>query len=233
MTNFLGNILGKLLRFVYDVVSTAGVEPEKVSFYAITVIITTILFKILLLPVSFQQSKSTKKMNEIQPKLLEIQNKYKSDPQTQQTKMMALYKEHNYNPASGCLVLLLQMPIILAFFKVMREPVTFAFKEPGLYEAMNKSFFWITSLEQADTIFLPLLAAITTYFQSVTMPTPAAADAQTASTQKTMTMMMPIMILMFSRSMPAGLTLYWIVGNIFTIIQQLISNRSIGKIKEG
>ncbi len=234
MTTFLGKILGMLLRFVYDLVSSIGTEPEYISYYAIAVIVTTILFKILLLPVSFQQNKSTKKMNEIQPKLQEIQNKYKSDPQTQQAKMMELYKEHNYNPASGCLVLLIQMPIILAFFKVMREPVTFAFTEPGLYESMNKSFFWITSLETPDPYLwgLPLLAAITTYLQTLTMPKPTGGNPQAESTQKTMTMMMPIMIFMFSRSMPAGLTLYWVIGNIFTIVQQLISNRSVGKIKE-
>ena len=97
MMNFLGNILGGLLKMVFDMVSSMGPEPESISFYAIAILITTILFKLILLPVSLHQNKSTKKMNEIQPKIKEIQAKYKSDPQTQQAKMAAIYKEHNYN----------------------------------------------------------------------------------------------------------------------------------------
>ena len=235
MMAFLANILGNLLRLVYNVVSTIGTEPENFSFYAITVIITTILFKLILLPVSFHQSKSTKKMNEIQPKIKEIQAKYKSDPQTQQAKMAEVYKEHQYNPASGCLVLLVQMPIILAFFKVMREPVTFAFKDPTLYANMNKTFLWISNLENPDTMLwgLPLLAAVTTYLQSITMTAGAAnTDPQVQATQRMMNMFLPVMIFMAARNFPAGLGLYWVVGNIFTIIQQMISNRSLGKIKE-
>ncbi len=91
-------------------------NQKNFSFYAIAIIITTIIFKLILLPISLHQSKSTEKMNEIQPKMKEIQNKYKNDPQTQQTKMMELYKEYNYNPMSGCLIILIQFPIIIAFF---------------------------------------------------------------------------------------------------------------------
>ena len=77
MTAFLGGILGKLLKFVYDMVSTIGAEPENLSFYAIAIIITTIIFKLLLLPINLQQAKSTKKMGELQPQMKEIQTKYK------------------------------------------------------------------------------------------------------------------------------------------------------------
>jgi YidC/Oxa1 family membrane protein insertase len=233
MTAFLGNILGGLLKFVYDMVSMIGKEPENFSFYAMAIIVTTILFKLILLPVSLHQSKSSKKMNEIQPKLKEIQTKYKNDPQTMQAKMTELYKEHNYNPASGCLILLIQLPIIIAFFKVMREPVTFAFKDPAIYSAMNKSFFWIKNLENPDPYLwgLPLLAAATTYIQSLTM-TSGTTDPQAQSTQKMMNIFLPIMIFMAARGFSAGLAIYWVVGNIFSIVQQFISNRSIGKIKE-
>ena len=236
MMNFLGNILGSLLKMVFDIVSAMGSEPESISFYAIAILITTVLFKLILLPVSLHQNKSTKKMNEIQPKIKEIQAKYKSDPQTQQAKMAAIYKEHNYNPASGCLVLLVQMPIIFAFFKVMREPVPFAFKDPAVYAAISKNFLWISNLENPDTIMLglPLLAALTTYLQSLTMAVPggANADPQAQATQRMMNIFLPIMIFISARTFPAGLALYWIVGNIFTIIQQLIMKRSLGKIKE-
>lgn len=115
MTAFLGNILGSLLKFVYDLVSNIGPEPEKFSYLAMAIIITTILFKLLLLPLNLHQAKSSKKMAEIQPLMKEVQNKYKSDPQTMNVKLQELYKEHNYNPAGGCLPLLVQFPIIFAF----------------------------------------------------------------------------------------------------------------------
>lgn len=233
MTAFLGGILGKLLKFVYDMVSNIGAEPENVSFYAIAIIITTILFKLLLLPMNIQQARSMKKMGELQPQMKEIQTKYKNDPQTQQMKMQELYKKHNYNPASGCLILLVQMPILFAFLAVFREPAKYAFTEPGFYEAMNKTFFWIKNLDHADPYLwgLPLLAALTTYVQSAVMAQPNS-DPQAQATQKTMSYFLPVMIFLAAKGFAAGLALYWVISNIFTIIQQLISNRSLGKIKE-
>ena len=214
-------------------VSTIGAEPENLSFYAIAIIITTIIFKLLLLPINLQQAKSTKKMGELQPQMKEIQTKYKNDPQTQQVKMQELYKKHNYNPASGCLILLIQMPIIFAFFAVFRDPARYAFTEPGFYEAMNKTFFWIKNLDNPDPYLwvLPLLAALTTYIQSAVMAPPNS-DPQAQATQKTMSYFLPVMIFMASKGFAAGLALYWVISNIFTIVQQLISNRSLGKIKE-
>ncbi len=233
MTAFLGKYLGILLKFVYDLVSNLGNEPEMFSFYAMAIIITTIVFKLLLLPVNMQQTKSTKKMGEIQPQIKEIQKKFKHDPQTMNMKMQQLYKEHNYNPASGCLILLVQFPILIAFLAVFREPAKYAFTDPVFYEAMNKSFFWIKNLEHPDTLMwgLPLLAAVTTYFQSLLMAPPSA-DEKAQATQKTMNYFLPVMIFMAARGFAAGLALYWVVGNIFTIIQQSISNKSIGKTEE-
>lgn len=233
MIGFLGRILGSVLKFVYDLVSNIGVEPASFSFYAMAIIITTIIFKLMLLPINLHQTKSTRKMNEVQPLLKEIQNKYKNDPKTMQIKLQELYKEHNYNPASGCLILLIQFPIILAFFAVFREPAKYAFTEPGLYEAMNKSFLWISNLEQPDPYLwgLPLLSALTTYFQSITMSA-GTTDPQAKATQRTMNYFLPIMIFMAARGFAAGLALYWVISNTFSIVQQLISNRSVGKIKE-
>lgn len=233
MIGFLGRILGPLLKVVYNLVSGIGTEPANFSFYSMAIIITAIIFKLMLLPINLQQTKSSKKMGEIQPLLKEIQVKYKNDPQTQQAKMAELYKEHKYNPASGCLILIVQLPIMLAFFAVFREPAKYAFTEPGFYESMNKTFFWIKNLDLADPYLwgLPLLAAVTTYLQSITMGA-ATTDPQAKATQRTMNYFMPIMIFMAARGFAAGLGLYWVVNNIFSIIQQLISNRSSFKIKE-
>jgi len=233
MRNFLGNILGGMLKFIYDLVSNIGTEPDKFSYYAMAIIIATIIFKLLILPLNLQQIKSTKKMNEIQPEMKKIQNKYKNDPQTMQIKMQELYKKYNYNPMSGCLPLLIQFPILFAFLAVFREPAKYAFTDPAFYQAMNKAFLWIPNLEHPDTILwgLPLLAALTTYLQSKAI-TPANADPQTQSTQKMMSYFFPIMIFFTARSFPAGLALYWVISNLFTAVQYSISNRSTGKIKE-
>lgn len=234
MRALLGNVFGGLLKLVFDLVSNMGTEPEHFSFYAMAIIITTIIFKFILLPISLHQSKSTKKMNELQPKIKEIQNKYKNDPQTQQAKMMEVYKENNYNPMSGCLVLLIQLPIILAFFAVLRDPVTYVFKSQSVYEAISKNFLWIPDLEQPDPYLwgLPLLAGITTYLQTILMTGNVQTDPKAESTQKTMNIFMPLFIFWAARSFAAGLALYWVIGNVFQIIQQLITNRSLGKIKE-
>ncbi|OLS02715.1 YidC/Oxa1 family membrane protein insertase [Tissierella creatinophila] len=237
MTAFLGKILGSLLRYVYDIISTVGSEPGNFSYYAMAVIVTTIIFKLMLLPINFQQTKSTRIMGEIQPKMKVIQDKYKKDPQTMQVKMQELYKEYNYNPASGCLPLLIQFPIIIAFFAVFREPAKYAFTEPGLYDKISKVFLWIPNLDNPDPFLwgLPLLAAATTYLQSKLMtPPPASGNANdpAQSTQKMMTIFLPFLIFFSAKSFPAGLALYWVLGNVFTIIQQLISNRSSIKARE-
>lgn len=234
MTAFLGNILGSLLRFVYDMVSSIGTEPSSISYYAMAIIITTVIFKLMLLPINLQQTKGSRVMGQIQPKMKEIQDKYKKDPQTMQIKMQELYKEYNYNPASSCIVLLIQFPIIIAFFAVFREPAKYAFTEPGLYESISKVFLWIPNLDLSDPYLwgLPLLAAATTYFQSKLMTPAAGGDEKAQSTQKIMTMFLPILIFISARTFPAGLALYWVLSNLFTIVQQIISNKSLTEIKE-
>lgn len=236
MINLFAKPLGALLKLVFDMVSKmgGGVEPEQISFYAIAIIITTVIFKLILLPISLAQVKSTKKMQKIQPELQELQQKYKNDPQTFQAKTMQLYKENKVNPFGSCLIMLIQFPIIIAFFRVMRDPVQYVFKSADVYAAINKTFFWIKDLEKPDPYMwgLPLLAALTTYLQSRLMSVQTVGDPQAQSTQKTMNIVLPFMILFAARSFPAGLALYWVVGNTFQIIQQLISNRSLGNIKE-
>lgn len=234
---FLGNLLGSLMKLVFDLVSKVGTETELISYYGITIIVTTIIFKLILLPVSLQQSKSTKKMNELQPKMQEIQRKYKNDPQTQQMKMSQLYKESGYNPASSCLILIIQFPIIIAMFNVLRNPVQFVFKDAAIFEAINKGFLWIPDLGNPDPYIwgLPLLAGLTTFLQSKLMNInniQAGANEQAQSTQQMMNIFLPVIIFITARSFPAGLALYWVMSNVFQIVYQLIINRSMGNIKE-
>ncbi len=238
MSNFFAKPLGALLKWVFDLVSkVGGTEPKIVSFYAIAIIITTIIFKFILLPLGLAQSKSTKKMQEIQPKMQEIQKKYKDDPQTLQAKTMELYKENKINPFGSCLILIVQIPIILGFFRALRDPIQYVFKSKEAYNAINKTFFWIKDLEKPDPYMwgLPLLAALTTYLQSKLMNVQTeqtGMDSQAQNTQNAMNIMLPFMIFFAAKGFPSGLALYWVVGNLFQIIQQLIVNRSSGEIKE-
>lgn len=234
MIDIFAKPLGSLLSMIYNFISNAGIGTEHLSAYAIAIIMTTIIFKFILLPLGIKQSKSMKKMQDIQPKIKELQEKYKNDSQKLQAKTMELYKENNANPFSSCLPLLIQMPIIIGFFRVLRSPALYLFENEAAYDAINKSFFWISNLKDPDTLMwgLPLLAGITTFLQSKMMSSRAGADDKAQQTQKTMNMIFPVMIFFMSRSFPAGLALYWVVGNIFTIVQQYFTNKAMGNVKE-
>lgn len=236
MIDIFARPLGALLKLIFNFAMNIGLESVHISAYAVAIIITTIIFKLILLPLSLKQTNSMKKIQEIQPKLAELQKKYKNDPQTLQAKTMELYKENKVNPFGGCLPLLIQMPIIIAFFRVLQDPVQYVFKNEVLYNEISKVFLWIPNLELADPFLwgLPLIAAVTTFIQSKMMNVQQAdaGNEQAQRTQKTMNYFFPIMIFWFSKSFPAGLALYWVMGNIFQIVQQYITNRSLVKVRE-
>jgi YidC/Oxa1 family membrane protein insertase len=223
LTDIIAFPMGQLLKWLFDFLGD----------YGLAIIGFTLITKLLLLPINIKQTHSTKKMNEIQPKMKAIQEKYKNDKQKLNEKLMELYKEENYNPASGCLPALIQLPIIYALFNVLRVPVKYVFKTEAAYEAISKSFLWMTDIgmpeSQATMLMvagfgLPLLAVIsgvTTYIQ-MKMTSPNSKDP----TQKSMTTVMPIMFAFITYTVPSGLAIYWIVGNIFTIIQQYIMLRN-------
>ena len=252
--DFLAVPMGTLVRFIYNMVS--GIDSKYLSAYAISIIISTIIFKFIVLPLTLKQSKSMKKMQELSPKLQELQQKYGKDPQTLQRKQMELYKEANYSPFSGCLPLLIQFPIIIAFFYVIRDPVRYVFRDQVLFDTIYRSVVWINdfgftvnlafdcglvnglSMGGMSLPFLgyafPILAVIsgvTTYLTTKLTAQPSLNEQQ-ASTQRTMNTMMPIMIFVFSIQFPAGLALYWVVSNLFQLVQQLIVLNSSKNPKE-
>jgi len=219
LTDFIAMPMGQLLKWLLHIVGDYG--------YAI--IVFTLITKLLLLPINIKQTHSTKRMNEIQPKMKAIQEKYKNDKEKLNEKLMELYKEEKYNPASGCLPALIQLPIVIALFNVLRYPVKYVFGTEAAYNEVAKGFWWMTDIGLPETqatllvigsIAIPVLAIIsgvTTYFQ-MKMVSPNSSDP----TQKSMTTMMPIMFAFITYTVPAGLAIYWIVGNIFTIVQQYI-----------
>ncbi len=256
MLDFICYPIGALVRLLYNAVSV--LDSAVLSAYSISIILSTIIFKFIVMPLTLKQTRSMKKMQEMGPQIKELQEKYGKDPQTMQRKQMELYKEANYNPASGCLPLLIQMPILISFFYVLREPVKYVFQDQAFFDAINKSFLWINDLGFAENFVfgdgivnglsmggmslpfigaaVPILAAITgisTYLTSkMSMAGQPVMNEQQMASQKTMTVMMPIMIFVMSLNFPSGLGLYWVVSNIFQLVQQYVIMHSTKKSGE-
>jgi YidC/Oxa1 family membrane protein insertase len=206
--NILSNALGHVLRIIFELVQN----------YGLSIILFTILVKVLLLPLTIKQTKSTKAMQDIQPKIQEIQTKYKDKPEKQQQEIMKIYTEAKINPLAGCLPLLIQMPILIALFSVLREPVTYGvFADQAQFVNAAKGFLWIKDLTTPDYILAILSGATTFLMQTLMMPK----DQQQGS-MKIMTYVMSAMMLFWGFSFPAGLTLYWTIGNVFAIGQHYL-----------
>ncbi len=221
----MGNLFGSLvdamtslINWLYGVTVSMGIPS-----YALAIIILTILIKIVLFPLTQKQMTSMRKMQEIQPKIKELQERYKKkDPQKMQQKMMELYKEHNVNPMAGCLPILVQMPILIALFRALSN------KNFPFVDQTHAGFLWIDKLTHIDPLYiLPILAAVTTYMQTRLTTSP------TDQTQKIMLYTMPIFIGWISTTVPAGLVLYWVMFNILGYAQQLLVNKQTERTKEG
>lgn len=206
--NFIGNFFGHILRIIFEITHD----------YGLAIILFTIVAKVLLLPLTIKQTKSTKAMQDIQPRIQEIQTKYKNKPEKQNEEMVKLYKEANINPLAGCLPLLIQLPIIMGLFSVIREPVQYGvFASAAEFAKANVGFLWIESLTKPDYILAILSGASAYIMQKVMMPS----DQQQGS-MKMMTYVMAGMSLYWGFIFPAGLTLYWTASNIFSIGQHYL-----------
>lgn len=185
-----------------------------VPSYALAIVILTVIIKVVLYPLTKKQMISMKMMQQLAPKIKEIQEKYKKkDPQKMQQKIMDLYRDNNVNPMAGCLPILIQMPILIALFQALYN---FEFINP------QHAYIFIINLAERDpTYILPILAAATTYFQSKL--TTNTAD----STQRMLLYTMPILIGWISATVPSGLALYWVVFNLTGAIQQLFINKHV------
>ena len=204
--NIIGNLLGHVLRIIYDVVQN----------YGWSIIAFTILVKVILLPLTIKQTKSTKAMQDIQPKLQEIQEKYKNKPEKQQQEIMKLYQEAKINPLAGCLPLLIQMPIIIGLFSVLRNPIAYGvFPNEAAFDAANTGFLWLSSLTSTHHIEMGILSGVSAYVMQKVMTPPDQAQGP----MKTMTYVMAAMSFYWGYTFTAGLALYWTVSNLFSIAQ--------------
>ncbi|AWL30416.1 membrane protein insertase YidC [Acinetobacter defluvii] len=180
-----------------------------------SIILLTILVKLILWPLSSKSYRSMAKMRVIAPEMQRMKEEFGEDRMRFSQEMMALYKREQVNPLSGCLPLLLQMPIFLALYWVLMESVELR-HAPWM--------LWIQDLSAMDPWFiLPLLMGVTMFVQQSLNPQPA--DPMQAKVFK----IMPIMFTVFMLFFPAGLVLYWIVNNSITILQQWFINKSVEK----
>ncbi len=182
--------------------------------YGIAIILLTILVRVIFWPITHKSTESMKRMAEIQPLIQEVRTKYK-DPQRQQKEMMALYKQHKINPLGGCLPILVQIPVFIALFVMLRSAIELRFAP----------FLWVHDLSEPENLFagmiplvgslniLPLLMTATQVWQQKL--TPSTGDPA----QQKMMMWMPVIMLVFFYQFAAGLVLYWTTNQVLMIIQ--------------
>ena len=192
--------------------------------YGVAIILLTLLVRIIFWPLTRKSTLAMRKMTAIQPQMKEIQTKFKDNPQKMQQETLKLYRDNKVNPFSSCLPLLIQIPIFIALFIVLRSAVELRFA----------GFLWISDLTQPENLFagvlplplniLPILTAVTMGLQ--THLSPSTGDP---AQKRMMTWMMPIMMLFFFYSMPSALCLYWTVSQALSIIQMWHIQRTTAK----
>ena len=224
---FLAILIGPLVKILYSFIGN----------YAATMIVATLILKLLLFPLSIHQQKSSAKMAVFQPLMNEIQQKYKNDPQKQQEELMKLQQEHGYNPMGGCIPLLIQMPILIAVFRFF----------PASIELRDQPFLWADDLSSYDSILnLPfsipfygdhislfaLLMAVSMFFYSYyNYQQTASTQTQMPGMKFMMVYLMPVMLLLWFNSYASGLCYYYLLSNLLTIGQTLVIRRMVDDSK--
>ena len=205
---FISKPLFKVLEWFHGLVGNWG--------WAI--VLVTLSLKLILFPLSYKGMMSMQKLKDLAPKMKEIKEKYGKDPQKMNAQMMELYKKHGANPMGGCLPMLLQIPIFFAIYRVLLNAVELQGAEWML---------WITDLSLKDPFFvLPLLMGVSMWYQQRITP-----NTMTDPMQQKIFQWLPAVMTVFFISFPAGLVLYWLVNNIFTIAQQFVINNAYEKQK--
>lgn len=205
----LVNGMRYIIDSLYNLTGTIGFPS-----YALAIILLTVIIKVALYPLTKKQMKSMKMMQKLAPEVKKVQEKYKNkDPQKMQQKIMELYKENNVSPFSGCLPILVQMPILIALYRALLG-----------YEFIEKSHAYLFSIylaEKDPTYILAILAAVSTFIQS------KLTSNTDDPTQRTMLYMMPLMFAWIAATVPAGLALYWVAFNVVGAIQQYFINKQV------
>ncbi|MEW6710053.1 MAG: YidC/Oxa1 family insertase periplasmic-domain containing protein [Candidatus Riflebacteria bacterium] len=201
---FLSTILLRILQFFH------GLFPN----YGLAIILLTLVVRIALYPLTLKQTKSMAHMQKIQPKVQDLKDRFKDNPQKFNEEVLKLYQKHNVNPLGGCLPLLLQLPILIALYNTIRIAV----------ELRKTPFLWMADLSKGDPLLiLPIAIAALMYYQQGKMTDPQ---------QQQMMAFMPMFMFVITWSLPAGLLVYWFASSVIGLLQQLQANRIAAAIKE-
>ena len=223
MFNFIATILGKLMRVIYDGLANSFTEPKSISYYAIAIIIMTLLVSLISIPVTISTQKQAEKTRAFKPKMDEIQKKYGYDQQVLQKKMQELYKEEGVAPGlSGCLPMIIQLLVLFGLFRMMQDTGKYVFPE-GLSH-IRTDFYWVPTLLETDPLWygLPLLTSLsqllTTLFSMKTNPQ----QQQAMGGMNTMMLVLPLVFFFTFRQLPAGLPLYYTLSSVFRLIIMVV-----------
>lgn len=198
--------LALLLQLLYSLIGN----------YGISLIVLTTVIKLALYPSYKAQIMSTMGMQDLQPKMREIQNKYANDRQMMNQKMQELYQKEGVSPTAGCLPMIVQMIVIMGLFTLLRDPVQFMSSEEMVF-AIHENFLWIKDLAQPDPWILPILAGIATFASFMFQQSQGQQSGMNDVMQKLMKYIFPIMIVWLAKSYPAGLALYWFMSQFLQI----------------
>jgi YidC/Oxa1 family membrane protein insertase len=191
--------------------------------YGLAIIGITVIIKLLFWPLTQASTRSMKRMQQLQPQMKALQDKYKDDPKKMNAKLMEFMKENKVNPMGGCLPILIQIPVFIGFYQMLQSAI----------ELRGASFLWACDLSQPDTVLtilgfpvnpLPLIMGVTQFWQArMTPPSPGMDPMQ----QKIM-QYMPLMFIVILYNFPAGLALYWTVQNLLSILQMKLVKTTTG-----
>lgn len=217
MITAIANVLSEILLFFNAMTKN----------YALSIIILTILIRLITWPLTNKQLSSAKAMQDLQPELKKLQEKYKNDKEKLNQATMELWKSNKVNPASGCVPLIVQMPVLWAIFVVLRNPPAavsnFVMFGVDMRLSVNdlRAAGMAFALTSAGYYLLVILSGATTYLQQKMM--------MTDKSQQAMMIFMPLMLLWFSLQFPAGLVLYWVVNNVLSIAHHYLINKTPAK----
>lgn len=204
--------------FIFIHTFVNGFIPDKGMSYGIAIILVTLIIRIILLPLTIKQTRSSLVMSEIQPEVKKLQEKYKNDPAKSQEEMMKLYKEKGASPFSGCLPMLIQWPIFIALYFVF-----------STMTGLQGVYFLGIDLGSSNVV-LAVLSGLTTFVSGYfSMPTHNADPAQARQT-KIMNISMGFFMIYVSWKLKAALVLYWVVNNLIQVTQTVIMKRMDKKI---
>lgn len=227
------------LLFIYDLLG---------NNFGLAIIVLTTLIRLITFPLTFQQQRSTQKMQELQQskRAKEIERKHKNDRAKQQEEMLKLYREVGVNPLSGCLPLLIQFPVIIGLYQsIIRAladaPLQLFELSTHIYASMpsgliplNSQFLWMADLAQPERLHIPgipfgipvltILVVITTYL-STKLTTPPTADSQGSQMTQMMGLYMPLLLGYFAYTFAAGLAVYFVTSNLLQVLQYAATGR--------